>query len=91
MTSQDVFDVLVVGGGPSGATSAIELARAGRKVALLDKAGRIKPCGGAVPPRLIRDFQIPESQIVAKITSARMVAPSGREVPMPIDGGYVGM
>ncbi|MEM9207022.1 MAG: geranylgeranyl diphosphate reductase, partial [Pseudomonadota bacterium] len=47
--------------------------------------------GGAVPPRLIRDFQIPESQIVAKITSARMVAPSGREVPMPIDGGYVGM
>ena len=29
--------------------------RRGRKVALIDKAGRIKPCGGAIPPRLIRD------------------------------------
>ena len=34
-------------------------ARAAR-VLLLDKAGRIKPCGGAIPPRLIRDFDIPD-------------------------------
>jgi len=32
-----------------GATAATDLARMGRKVALLDKAGRIKPCGGAIP------------------------------------------
>ena len=85
------FDAVVVGGGPSGATAAYELARAGRSVLLLDKAGRIKPCGGAVPPRLIRDFEIPDALICARIKSARMVAPSHQTVDMPIGGGYVGM
>ncbi len=85
------FDVAVVGGGPAGATAANDLARAGRSVLLLDKAGRVKPCGGAVPPRLIRDFDIPDSLICARIRAARMVAPSHRSVDMPIDGGYVGM
>jgi geranylgeranyl reductase len=86
------FDVVVVGGGPAGATAADDLARQGRSVLLLDKAGRIKPCGGAIPPRLIRDFDIPAELIVARITSARMVAPSTRAVDMPIDtGGFVGM
>ena len=86
-----VFDVVVVGGGPAGATAARDLASKGHSVALLDRAGRIKPCGGAIPPRLIRDFAIPESQIVARSRSARMISPSGVPVDMPIDGGYVGM
>jgi geranylgeranyl reductase len=85
------YDAIVVGGGPSGATAANDLARLGRKVALLDRAGRIKPCGGAIPPRLMRDFDIPEHLIVARAKSARIIAPSKREVDMPIDGGFVGM
>jgi geranylgeranyl reductase len=85
------IDVVVVGGGPSGATAARSLAKAGRSVLLLDRAGRIKPCGGAIPPRLIKDFDIPDSLLVAKATSARMVSPSTREVDMPIEGGFVGM
>jgi geranylgeranyl reductase len=85
------YDVVVVGGGPSGATAAEDLARAGRKVALLDRAGRIKPCGGAIPPRLIADFAIPDSQIVARIRTARMISPTGRRVDIPIEGGFVGM
>jgi geranylgeranyl reductase len=86
-----IYDVVVVGGGPSGSTAACDLAKQGRSVVLLDRAGRIKPCGGAIPPRLIRDFDIPDHLIVAKINSARMVSPTDVEVDMPIDGGYVGM
>ena len=95
MTSADLnstlWDVVVVGGGPAGATAANDLARAGHAVVLLDRAGRIKPCGGAVPPRLIKDFEIPEELLVARIDCARMVAPSARQVDMQIDDGVVGM
>ncbi|QYK40585.1 MAG: geranylgeranyl diphosphate reductase [Paracoccaceae bacterium] len=85
------YDIFVVGGGPSGATAAEDAARAGASVALLDRAGRIKPCGGAIPPRLIADFAIPDSQIVARITTARMISPTGRAVDIPIENGFVGM
>lgn len=86
-----MFDVVVVGGGPSGAIAAEDLVRSGHSVALLDRAGRIKPCGGAIPPRLIADFAIPDSQIVAKVNTARMISPTGRQVDIPIENGYVGM
>lgn len=86
-----MYDVFVVGGGPSGATAAEDLARAGKRVALLDRAGRIKPCGGAIPPRAIQDFHIDDAQIVARITTARMISPTGRMVDIPIENGYVGM
>ena len=91
MESQQTFDVVVVGGGPAGATIANDLASGGRNVLLIDRAGRIKPCGGAIPPRLIRDFRIPDHLLCAKITSARMISPAGVEVDMPIGNGFVGM
>jgi geranylgeranyl reductase len=86
-----MYDVFVVGGGPSGATAAEDLVRAGLKVALLDRDGRIKPCGGAIPPRAIRDFAIPDDQLVARIQTARMISPTGRAVDIHIEGGFVGM
>ena len=84
-------DVVVVGGGPAGATAAWDLACSGHQVLLLERGARIKPCGGAVPPRLLEEFAVPEALLVARIDSARISAPSHRHVDMPIDGGYVGM
>lgn len=91
MTQAPDFEVIVIGGGPAGATAAADLAARGRRVLLLDKGGRIKPCGGAIPPRLIRDFDIPPHLLCAHANAARMIAPSGKVVDMPIEGGYVGM
>jgi geranylgeranyl reductase len=91
MTENKVYDAVVVGGGPAGATAANDLAQAGRNVVLLDRAGRIKPCGGAIPPQLIREFDIPMSLLCAQIGAARIISPSDRRVNMPIEGGFVGM
>ena len=85
------YDVVVVGGGPAGATAAAEIAAAGHSVLLLDRDGRTKPCGGAIPTKLIVEFDIPPQLLTARIRSARIFAPSNGSVDMRIDDGFVGM
>lgn len=62
------FDVVVVGGGPSGAIAALKCSMLGFKVALLEKTPfRSKPCGGLLTQKSLQalnkavDGEIPES------------------------------
>ena len=86
-----MYDVVVIGGGPSGATAANDLVSQGFSVALMDKAGRVKPGGGAVPPQAMVDFDIPDELLVARVGTARMVSPHRQKVDIPVGNGYVGM
>lgn len=62
-------DVIVIGAGPAGASAAMTAARAGLKVALVDKSRfpRDKLCGGGLTGRAIRHhgriFDVPEPQV----------------------------
>src|SRR5437016_4528645 len=60
------FDVAVVGGGPTGSTAAIHLARAGARVVLFDRAKfpRDKPCGGGVTARAYAEAPVDLKPVV---------------------------
>jgi geranylgeranyl reductase family protein len=51
-----MFDCIIVGGGPSGASAAYHLAKKGHSVLILEKASlpRIKTCGGGVSPAILK-------------------------------------
>lgn len=55
-----VFDAIVVGGGPAGSTCAWKLREAGLDVVVLDRAAfpRTKLCAGWVTPEALRDLEI---------------------------------
>jgi menaquinone-9 beta-reductase len=85
------FDALVVGAGPAGSVAALVLARAGARVALLDKARfpRDKACGDFIGPRglqLLSDLGVAEPPGL-DVGDMVVVGPTGRRVVLPCFDG----
>ncbi len=61
-----VYDVIVAGSGPAGATAAYKLAKAGHSVLILerDKLPRYKPCGGGLSLKINRILDIDISDLI---------------------------
>jgi geranylgeranyl reductase family protein len=81
------FDVLVSGAGPAGSTAALTLARAGCRVALVDKATfpRDKACGDVVGPRGVTLLAELGVRLASALTLRGMdvIGPTGNRVHLP--------
>lgn len=62
-----MYDCIIVGAGPAGATAAYHLSKAGHQVLLLDaaKLPRYKPCGGGVSPQVAQWFDFDFSPAIS--------------------------
>jgi len=76
------YDVVVVGAGPAGSTTAKIVAERGLKVLVLEKytLNREKPCAGAITNRVVEHFRIPEKAFARKCTGIFLCSPKNRTV-----------
>lgn len=91
------FDVVIIGAGPAGCSSAISLARRGYSVALIDKElfPREKICGDFLNPinwPVLKELGVAEEILALeheKVTAFRITSFTGAEavVPLPSDEG----
>ena len=77
-----VYDVIVVGAGPAGATLAYALAERGVNVLILDKAAlpRHKACGGGLTLKTIRRLPFDVSSVVELQAAGLILSYAGREI-----------
>ena len=86
-------DLLVIGGGPAGAATAIRAARAGVNVTVFEKGvrGRDKVCGDGLTPRAVAALHELEIDMddAHRIDGLRMIAgTTRRELPWPDNGRF---
>ncbi len=82
--------VLVVGGGPAGATAARRLAASGKEVMLVERDISFrKPCGGGIASSALDELDIPRDVPHRVVRTIRFVSPSGRVLDIPLRGGEI--
>lgn len=82
------YDVLVIGGGPTGGYVAGELAGRGHSVGLIEEhfeIGEPVQCGGIIHPRVLQLVPETRATILREIKGCEFYSPSGREVV--VNGG----
>jgi geranylgeranyl reductase family protein len=84
-------DVAVIGAGPAGSVAGLVLARAGARVALVDKAAfpRDKACGDLIGPRGVQVLDELGVRLsgTESVGDMRVVGPTGRSVRLPCRPG----
>lgn len=73
--NQEMYDVIVIGAGPSGGTVAYEIAKAGYQVLLLERdsyPGENNSCGGGIGAFMQKKFALPDSIIHKRIHAVRL-------------------
>ena len=72
-----MYDVIIVGGGPSGTSAGRRAGRLGLKTLLLEKENfpRYKPCGGGLSEHAMSylDFELPQDIIEWEVTGAKVI------------------
>lgn len=78
--------VIIVGGGPAGATCARELSRRGTDVLILDKVEfpRTKLCAGWITPRVLADLELDPADYPHRLLTYRRIVFYIKGVPVPV-------
>lgn len=76
--NEKAYDVLIVGAGPAGATTALELGKAGLSVAVLDKASfpRDKTCGDALSVDVVNQLSMLSEKLASSFDTFAGKVPS---------------
>ncbi len=75
-----MYDVIVIGGGPSGLNTAKRLAEGGLEVGVLERKSEIGKdiiCTGIVGEEIFRDFNLSKDLILKEIKEIKLVSPFG--------------
>ncbi len=84
MLSQQIYDVIVIGGGPSRLFTSNLLAQDGISTVLIEKDSEREEdvvCSGVISKEAFEKYNLPETAIVGALKDAKLYSPGGIHIP----------